>query len=1106
MKSSWANGLQWILALALLTGGARARAQSAPHSSSNSSSESHAFRAGSGAAKDTAGAQQQAPPPAQDPSVSPAAAAPPKAPEIVGPNVATVRIVNEQGKVLAESPSGISVQAGKPLERDQVADSIRTLYRTGTYSYIAATQSADAGGVRIDFVVREQLFFNQVTIHGVTSPPSDASAAAAMGLTLGQPYRKEAVEDGITRLTDALHDEGLYQAQVSVETTPHLDTHEMDVVVTVKSGPRARLQTIELTNGTEYANEEILKRLNVKVGKPITSQRIQRGTDRIRDFLVKKGHLNARASVRRGAYDQAANSIPLDIDVTEGPKVQIVVTGVKISNGQLKKLVPIYQEGSVDVDLLEEGKRNIRERLERDGYFDAEVDYSTVTKDAQPKGNWKGTEEVITYKVERGDRHRLAGIEISGNHYFNTELLRSRLQIFGKGFLTRGRFTRRLVESDRTSLLLLYQSNGFLDAKVDAQTLDNFKGVEGQLYVRFAIQEGKQSRVEALTIEGNHAFKEDDLLPVLASTPGQPYSDYNVASDRDNILALYYNEGFPAARFTATAVPINPPPPAASATVSNGAANGAAATTASSSGNAAGKDSASTNPPGKEADTTVEPGELMKLVYHIDEGPQTRVRRILISGENHTRKGAIRREIQVKTDAPLREGDVVDSQRRLYNLGIFNRVTIEPQNPAGTDTNKDIVVLVEEAKRWTIAYGGGFEVQRLASSTDPTGSTLQAAPRGILEISKLNVRGRGDSVSLKLRGSTIEDRALLTYTAPNTFADPHYTFQANAYTEKTQDINTFTEARYEGSIQLTDQATRFTTIQYHYAFRRVVVSNLNNTVPPEDIPLFEQPTLVSQFGITWARDARDNPADATKGSFNSVDFGIADTAIGSSASFLRIFYQNSTYHPIGRRFSFARAFRFGVLVPYKDTVSLAFPAQTTPVTLIPLPERFFAGGGTSLRGFALNQAGPRDLTGFPVGGQAMIAFNQEFRFPMRLPFIGSALGGAIFYDGGNVYSRLSRITFRAYSPKPIFDPANPTVCQYNCTNELNYFAHTVGFGLRYSTPVGPIRIDLGFPINRPRFVAPICPSGDATCLDGQNGFQSTRLPGFQIFFNLGSTF
>jgi outer membrane protein insertion porin family len=1093
MKSSSTNGLRWILALALLAGGARARAQSGPVSTTNSVPNSRSFRAGTGAQKNSAETQQQSPaqPPAQtqEPAATPAPV-PPKSVEPPGPIVTSVRIVDENGKVLVESPANISVQAGKPLERDQVADSIRTLYKTGTYSYIAAREDPSAGGVRIDFVVREQLFFNQVIIRGVDSPPSEASAAAAMSLTLGTPYRKEAVEDGVTRLTEALHDEGLYQAEVHVETVPHHDTHELDVIVTVKSGPRAKIQTIQLTNGTEYTNEEIIKLLSVKVGKPITSQRIQRGNERIHNFLVKKGHLSARASVRRGPYDKAANTIPLEVEITEGPRVQLVITGMKLSQGTLKKLVPIYQEGSVDVDLLEEGKRNIRERLERDGYFDASVDYATVTRDAQPKGNWKGTEEIITYKVERGDRHKLAGVEIAGNHYFNTDLLRSRLQIYGKGFATRGRFSRRLVENDRDSLLSLYQSNGFLDAKVEAQTLDNYKGVEGQLFVRYVIQEGKQSRVASLSIEGNHAFKEDELLPYVASTPGQPYSDYNVATDRDNILALYYNEGFPEARFTATATPITPEPSTAAAKDSAG---GAATDTTKSATD-------------KTPEPAVEPGDEMKVVYHIDEGPQTRVRRVLVTGYNHTRVGAIRREILVKPDAPLRQGDVIDSQRRLYNLGIFNRVTIEPQNPTGTDANKDIVVLVEEAKRWTIAYGGGFEVQRLASSTNPTGSELQAAPRGILEISKLNVRGRGDSVSLKLRGSTIEDRALLTYTAPNTFSDPHYTFQANVYTEKTQDINTFTEERYEASVQLTDQATRFTTIQYRYAFRRVLVTNINNTVPPEDIPLFEQPTLVSQFGVTWARDARDNPADATKGTFNSFDFGIADTAIGSSASFLRMYYQNSTYHPLGRRFSFARAFRFGVLQPYKDTVSLAFPAQTTAVQLIPLPERFFAGGGTSLRGFALNQAGPRDLAGFPVGGQAVMEFHQEFRFPMRLPFIGSALGGALFYDGGNVYSRLSRITFRAYPPKPIFNPANPTECQFNCTNELNYFAHTVGFGLRYSTPVGPIRIDLGFPINRPQFVSPICPNDDPLCLDGRNGFQATRLPGFQIFFNLGSTF
>ena len=241
---------------------------------------------------------------------------------------------------------------------------------------------------------------------------------------------------------------------------------------------------------------------------------------------------------------------------------------------------------------------------------------------------------------------------------------------------------------------------------------------------------------------------------------------------------------------------------------------------------------------------------------------------------NHTRRGAIRREIQVKTDAPLREGDVVDSQRRLYNLGIFNRVTIEPQNPTGTDPNKDIVVLVEEAKRWTIAYGGGFEVQRLASSTDPTSNELQAAPRGILEISKLNVRGRGDSVSLKLRGSTIEDRALFDlHRAEHVCRSALHVSGQRLHRKNAGHQHVHRRRAMKARCSSPIRPPRFTTIQYHYAFRRVLVSNLNNTVPPEDIPLFEQPTFVSQFGVTWARDARDNPADATKGSFNSADFG-----------------------------------------------------------------------------------------------------------------------------------------------------------------------------------------------------------------------------------------
>ena len=209
-------------------------------------------------------------------------------------------------------------------------------------------------------------------------------------------------------------------------------------------------------------------------------------------------------------------------------------------------------------------------------------------------------------------------------------------------------------------------------------------------------------------------------------------------------MALYFNEGFPNATFSYTAAPSE--------------TNTQEVTAA--------KDS---SPNTAVPESRFPRAQPVNLIYKITEGPQVRVRHVWLTGYNRTRPGIIRRDVKVKPDQPLREGDVVTSQQKLYNLGIFNRVVIEPQNADGTDPDKDIVVLVEEAKRYTISYGGGFEVQRLASTTNPTGGELQAAPRGILEISKQNLTGRADSLSLKLRGSTIQGRALLAYSSPDTF-------------------------------------------------------------------------------------------------------------------------------------------------------------------------------------------------------------------------------------------------------------------------------------------------------------------------------------------------
>src|SRR6267378_39151 len=192
MKSSWTIGLRGIAAFALLMGAAAARGQTP-----------------------------------QDPPVASSVKEEPK--------VVAIRIVKEDGQVLSESPSGIAAETGKALDRGKVAESLRALYRTGDYADLRAVLTPEADGMRLDFVVRENLFFNQVRIDGLSAPPSEASAAAAMQIALGQTYRRATVDEALERLRETLREEGLYQSEVAAEIVPHPETHQMNIIVHVKS-------------------------------------------------------------------------------------------------------------------------------------------------------------------------------------------------------------------------------------------------------------------------------------------------------------------------------------------------------------------------------------------------------------------------------------------------------------------------------------------------------------------------------------------------------------------------------------------------------------------------------------------------------------------------------------------------------------------------------------------------------------------------------------------------------------------------------------------------------------------------------------------------------
>jgi outer membrane protein assembly factor BamA len=255
----------------------------------------------------------------------------------------------------------------------------------------------------------------------------------------------------------------------------------------------------------------------------------------------------------------------------------------------------------------------------------------------------------------------------------------------------------------------------------------------------------------------------------------------------------------------------------------------------------------------------------------------------------------------------------------------------------------------------------------------------------------------------------------------------------------------------------------------------VAVSELN--IMPSLIPLFAQPVQLATLSGTFIQDRRDDPIDARRGIYNTVDVALASDFWGDpKGTFTRALGRNATYHRISRDLVFARSTSFG------------FNIRLTGAD-VPLPERFFAGGATSHRGFSENQAGPRDLlTGFPIGGKALFMNNHELRFPL----LGDNVGGVFFHDAGNVYSTFKNLSFRV-SQRDLED--------------FDYMMHAVGFGVRYRTPIGPVRIDLAFGINPPRFMGL---KGTREQLLDPNltgvEFVEQRISRFQFHFSLGQLF
>jgi outer membrane protein assembly factor BamA len=906
----------------------------------------------------------------------------------------------------------IQQKAGEPFSGKAVRASLEALQQTNEFSMVQVSVQPETGGLKILFILEPTSYIGIVSFPGVTGHFQYTRLLQAVNISEQTPYTADLLPQGQKALLHFFQVNGYFMAAV----TPSIerdDPHRIvNLVFTVQLGKLARVGNLEFkglsSEESERAQRDLrsfwakLKRDSLKPGSKYSQQRIEKAVNYVRGELRNQGKLAPVVRLADSDYDPASNRANLSFQVDPGPQLSVQVTGTHVSQRTIKRLVPIFEENSVDSDLVDEGRRNLISYFQAKGYFDVKIE---TQFDQQPD------KVTVTYQVDRGSRHRVENVEFDGNHYLNDGRLRAVVSVKkGRTILrytvSRGSFSDQLLQKSVDAITALYKDAGFSMVSVNPQVKDFNPLVD----VTFQISEGQQDKIASVRIEGN----EHESLRALAGpqvmnlAAGKPYSPRLLQSDRNRILATYLDLGYLDARLQTTVTP--------------------------------------------EADHP----HLFNVVYTVTEGPQGHVSNVVLLGEKTTKPRFIEKitKADLSTGKPLSEGKFFAAEGDLYNLGIFDWASVKPLRPVTTQNEEEVLVKVHESQRYSLDIGGGIEVIP-RSGNIPVGTVALPGlppvglgshftvsqksffgPRFSFSIAKHNLRGKAETATFSTVISRLDQSGSFTYTDPY-LRGTSWSSLFSLTAERTTSNPLYTAELGQASFQLQKNldAKKTKHLIFRYSFQRTDLSNI--LIPGLVLPA-DQRVRTSTVSTEYVRDTRDKPLDAHHGVYQTLDVGVTPTAFGSSANFVRFLGQSAFYIPARPWLTWANRIQLGLATPFADSS-------------VPLSERFFTGGADSLRGFPINGAGPQrpvsvcsnpsdpttcTLISVPIGGEMLFILNSEARFP--IPGLVHGLGGVVFYDGGNVYSNINLRQF------------------------ADDYTNTLGVGVRYNTPVGPVRFDFGY--------------------------------------------
>jgi outer membrane protein insertion porin family len=955
-----------------------------------------------------------------------------------GKPVLRIEFVGVAASRLAPLPDQIAQQPGTPLKGDSVRQSLRRLYATGLYDSISVDGRPEGNGVVLIFRGQARTFIGTVTVEGAKGSNINSLLVRTSRLSPGTRFTPGSLTVAETEMKHSLAENGFHEPSFSHTLTPHPEDQLVDIAYKVVSGPQARTGAVAVAGESGLTEDEFRHYSKLKLGRKVDRETTSNALDGVVKHYRKEQRLEAEVKLQSQDYVPAQKTVDFHFSANRGPIVHVLVDGVSLSQGRVKRLVPVYEEGTVDEDLLNEGNRHLQNYYQRLGYFDVKVQHEQKPPTAD-------LVEII-FHVQRGARHRVRKVLLSGAKYFDLPTLEERLSVLPHdAFDRQGIYNQSLVAADVGSLQAIYRNNGFSNVKVtpeihDADSPDAAKRGQThvvrkyvELDVIYHIDEGQQQKVHSVQLQGTEKLPSEALAAMLNTAAGQPLSPESLAGDRDTLVTYYLSKGFEQAQVELT-----------------------------------------------QAQQPNDPAQV-DITFHIREGEQVFLRRVLISGLHYTRPSTIAHGLTLKEGEPLDQSALLGTQRKLYDLSLFNEVNPVIQNPTGEEPRKTVLLQMTEARRWDLSYGLGFEVQtgtvNGSTQSNPNGTT-GASPRVLLEVSRINLFGREQSASIRGTYGLLEQRINLLYQYPHIRGNHNFGISFSGGYNNSQDITTYSASKLEASVRLTEHfsgehqlLSKANTFVYQFIFRRVKVDQGSAQIPQNEIPLLFQAVRVGGPSFNWIRDTRDAPLDAHRGTYTSFQEFIASSKFGSEANFNQVDVSNSSYYQLHKdKIIVARNTRYG-----QERVFGA-PSEE----LIPLPERLYGGGGNSHRGFGINSAGPRDpQTGFPIGGAGVFINTTELRLPPpTLPYVGKTISFVPFHDMGNVFTNASDIwpSFlrfrqenregcRNLTPGSPTGPVTSTGQQGTCT--FNYFSHALGVGLRYRTPVGPVRVDFSYNLNPP---------------------------------------